>query len=127
MKTPRSALACALLALMSPTSLWSQPLPSPTPRELGETLRKMRLLTCDSLTCYYRPRRDYEVRSVTCAVRTPQTVLCTYERTPAWPPGEVTTVREGQPPRPDTRRWSAAETELRRFNDGWLVVADSDD
>ena len=99
---------------------------TPTPDELTDALSRARLHWCDALVCTYRLGHEYVVREVRCTRRTIETAVCNYERTLfdfAW----VRPLREGEAVPPDTRRWVAAETELRRVGERWSVAADSGD
>jgi hypothetical protein len=99
---------------------------TPTSDELADALSRPRLDWCDALVCTYRLGREYVVREVRCTQRTVETAVCNYERTLfdfEW----AIPLREGEAVPPDTRRWVAAETELRRIGERWSVVADSGD
>ena len=99
---------------------------TPTSDELTDALSRPRLDWCDALVCTYRIGHEYVVRGVRCTRPTVETAVCNYERT-LFDFERARPLREGEAVPPDTRKWSAAETELRRTGERWSVVADSGD
>lgn len=87
---------------------------TPTTDELTDALSRPRLDWCDALVCTYRLGRQYVARDVKCDLLSAGTVVCAYERTAfdfAW----LRPLRRGEAIPPDTRKWEAAKTELKRL------------
>jgi hypothetical protein len=100
---------------------------TPTPDELTGALSRPRLEWCDEIMCTHRLGRQYLAREVKCdLLPLVEEVLCAYERTP-FDFASVRPLRKGEANPPDTRRWEAAKTQLKRFAGQWIIISDSAD